>query len=429
MKFSIYNTYICFDDGNQMVFNAVSKEFLLLKGYNQINTVELDKIDPDTKEKLVAMRALVEDELDETAELEKFIYSRCSDNTAFILHINPTLDCNFKCWYCYEKHIPGSLMSEKHIQATIRLAKREIEKNKDLKYFDLSFFGGEPLIGFNSVARPIIENIDEICREADVKLAVHFTTNAYLLTTEAIEFLSHYDTSFQITLDGDRESHDKTRFLKGGIGSYDTIVNNIKQAALKGIRVVVRINYTAANVVSLATVIENLKEFPEKALNQITVDLQRVWQDINKEEQNDLDEIIFEYAAALKNAGIRVTSNLSVDSASYPCYGDKFNYVLVNYNGDIYKCTARDFNDDNKVGTLCDDGSVDWIEDRLHCWENAKFSHPSCKKCHIAPICGGGCRRKLIENRIPADMCAVGYSEEDKVRLVTNLFRELYMND
>ncbi len=46
------------------------------------------------------------------------------------------------------------------------------------------------------------------------------------------------------------------------------------------------------------------------------------------------------------------------------CYADKINQMTVNYDGGVYKCTARDFNEKNRLGQLCDDGTVLW--DKMH---------------------------------------------------------------
>ena len=54
---------------------------------------------------------LVPEEKNEVEELELRIQSGQNNSDHFIFHINPTLDCNFNCWYCYENHISGSKMN------------------------------------------------------------------------------------------------------------------------------------------------------------------------------------------------------------------------------------------------------------------------------------------------------------------------------
>ena len=57
---------------------------------------------------LIDGKFLIEEDNDEVHFLQKSILQATSNKDEFILHINPTLDCNLNCWYCYENHIKGS---------------------------------------------------------------------------------------------------------------------------------------------------------------------------------------------------------------------------------------------------------------------------------------------------------------------------------
>ena len=77
------------------------------------------------------------------------------------------------------------------------------------------------------------------------------------------------------------------------------------------------------------------------------------------------------------------------------CYADKKNTVVVNYNGDLYKCTARDFVSKNREGTLTADGDIHW---------NDKYK----KRLSIGH---GGCSQMKLETTV-AGTCPKGYGRE-----------------
>ena len=54
------------------------------------------------------------------------------------------------------------------------------------------------------------------------------TTNATLLTEEIVDFLAANRFGVTVSMDGDRELHDKMRVFHNGKGSYDVIVPKIK---------------------------------------------------------------------------------------------------------------------------------------------------------------------------------------------------------
>ena len=142
-----------------------------------------------------------------------------------ILHLIllPTEQCNFRCTYCYERFGIGQ-MSCATQQAVCRL----IQHRRDLKRLQISWFGGEPLVAFR-VVRHIAAFAQQFCQDTGIEYQSDMTTNGYLLdTVRAQELLDLAVADFQVSLDGDREEHDRTRIQVDGRGSFDRIMENLK---------------------------------------------------------------------------------------------------------------------------------------------------------------------------------------------------------
>ncbi len=75
----------------------------------------------------------------------------------------------------------------------------------------------------------------KICERFGITYSASITTNGFLLTSSKFEKLvREYDvTNFQITIDGDGESHDSQRVLKNQKGSYARILDNLPKIKFK----------------------------------------------------------------------------------------------------------------------------------------------------------------------------------------------------
>ncbi len=427
MNPSIYNSCIDLGNGYTLVYNATSDGFAICNSA-AITTSghRIDECDPEVRARLDEIGAFVDDDADEPSALAAYIEKCDNDASVFHLHINPTLNCNFRCWYCYEKHQAGSKMQPDVLEAVCNLIDR-VTAVPELKLLNLSFFGGEPLMYFSYVAGPIVEHAARRCKERGVGLHMHFTTNAYLLTDAILERLRGIDAGFQITLDGARELHDKVRCTASGGGSYDAIVANIRRALLAGFSVLARINYTYENIASVKAIVDDFKNFGDERA-RLSIDLQRVWQDSTDGPAEDTtQDAVAATMAAFREAGLNCTSPAMLNTVKFPCYGDRRNNLLVNYDGNLFFCTARDFSEENSCGRLNQDGTASWRDpDVLERRMKAKFSRPACRECRIAPICGGGCRQKAVERPDTAE-CLHGYSAEDIDTQIVRRFEQRYV--
>lgn len=416
---SYYNKIVV--NNHTILYNSFTGDSVLLKNqkfrsFDEV--IYISDLDKSLKKNLIESGILINEEINEVEELEKRVLEGINGNGEYTLHINPTLDCNFRCWYCYEIHLVGSQMND-DILLRVKEYISKIIRRDDITHLSLGFFGGEPLLYFDKVANKIILHADEECRKYGKTLHVSFTSNGYALNDEIINFLSEYDCGFQITLDGGKNDHDSTRFTKNGVGSYDRIVSNIHKLVAHEIKVIVRVNYTSKNIDSVGNIYHSFSEVEDNLKSNISFDFQRVWQD--RESGHDETEVkISEIRSFFSGNGFSVHTNYIPRDVRYPCYGDKKDYLLINYNGDVFGCTARDFTTENRVGFLDWSGEVIYDNTRLEQRRASKFSKPVCKTCRIAPICGGGCTQKSYELR-QGNECTLGYTEEDKDKLVIDI--------
>lgn len=432
MKYSKYNSILQLSDSLSVLYNSKEDKSIIISNSKtnllKFSPEQLANQDSEIYNNLIQINAIVandKNELQEVIELGKQIEN---NDEYYKLIINPTMGCNFSCWYCYESHIVGSKMSKSNVDKIIKFIDNILLEKPNLKTFDLAFFGGEPLMYYSKVTRPIIDYYRtkyEIHK--NINFEISFTSNGYLLSDIILNHLIEKNDykHFQITLDGNREEHNQVRVAQKEEGSYDVIIESIRRLLENGLEVVLRVNYTALSAYSVGDILSDISHFTDANKRNFSIDFHRVWQD--KEEVADIDEFIDSIKESFENSNFRVVRNDIVENFKKPCYADKENEVVINFNGDIYKCTARDFSKENSYGFIDDNGKLNW-NDKIKIWRKLKIQSKACQSCRILPLCGGGCHQINLE-LLGTDSCQMGYSEEKKDEIILTRLENLFFHE
>ncbi len=432
-KFSKYNSIIPLSDSISALYNSKEDKCIVIKrdleGYFKLSPVDLEQNHPSIYQNLIDIKAIVDYNMNELQEVIQRSKEIDYTDKTYRLIINPTMNCNFKCWYCYESHIVGSKMSNEGVNKIIKFIDKTLEKNKNLNSFDLSFFGGEPLMYYSKVTEPIINHYRTKYEDySNINFTISFTTNAYLLNDKMVHHLTYENDSkfFQITLDGGRNEHNKVRVAQKEEGSYDKIISSIKRLIREKISVLIRINYTAENIDSTKSIVDDLIDLNEEERSYLSISFHQVWQDI---EVNSIDNKVKEVMELYQKHNLIPQGEETelLEGLANPCYADKKNEAVINYNGDVYKCTARDFTKENKYGELNDEGEIEWNE-KIITWETLKVQSKACQNCRILPLCGGGCHQINLEAK-GLDKCQMGYDNEKKDEVIMNRLEKLFFHE
>ncbi len=429
MRKNIYCSLIKINEQHSLLYNALKDNFLVLTPKQQdiwttVSVNEMSVINPSFYKQLVKNESIVEDWRDECQELIHRIEEMDGNSYSYILIVNPTLDCNFRCWYCYEEHLLGK-MNQETLERTKRFIERTINEMLELTHFSLSFFGGEPLLGFRSVVVPLIEYAKKVCQQQGVELSISFTSNAALLTSRMIDYFAMCkNVHFQITLDGDRATHNQVRYFKGGKGSYDLILKNIRLLLEQSVSVTLRINFTTDNLGCVSGIANDLNAIDHKYRHQLNINFQQVWQ--NRNNTSDIDNLLQDTQSKFREMGFVVTYLNTVRQYN-SCYADKENEAVINYNGDVYHCTARDFTTERREGILTEEGTIEWDSSKQKLRKQLKLQNPACHQCRVAPLCFGGCSQHSLDYN-GEDYCVYQYNEEKKDNLIFTRFANCFLN-
>ncbi|MDN5284226.1 MAG: arylsulfatase regulator [Mucilaginibacter sp.] len=421
MKPSRFNYFLKYDD-NHILYNTLSDRLLLLDPFlvdllqGAINSNEIDELKtyhPSFYQQLIDDKFIIDENIDETEKVRKIMQAIDGDETHYHLIINPTMNCNFKCWYCYESHIKESKMSEETIEHIVDHLNKTLTSNQNIKSVTIGWFGGEPLLQFKQVMLPIMEKTDELRKRHLVSFQQNITTNGFLLRAEMIPYFKQYNLNhFQITLDGNRSFHDTVRYVSKNRGSYDDIMANIKLLVKNELSVTVRVNFTEKNLEGMEGIYEDLKGLSADDMTYFGFSFHKVWQ----ETASGLNDRVVEIADFFRSKGIYANLSYIPDSLINSCYADKKNQATINYDGNVFKCTARDFNKNNREGVLKENGEIEWNEKYYNRME-IKLKNKPCQNCGILPLCNGGCSQVAIEAN-GKDFCVFDFDEEKKRDIV-----------
>jgi uncharacterized protein len=312
------------------------------------------------------------------------------------LILMPSEDCNFRCTYCYEDFSRGTM-----IPAVREGIKNLVRKRaKKLNRLQVSWFGGEPLYGWEAI-EDLAPFFIEIADEHEIPFGAHMTTNGYLLTPEiADKLFSWRIRHFQITLDGLPEHHDVSRPGRDGSPTFGQIFNNLAALARRddNFHVVIRVNFDQKSARGLPEFVDRLsREFGGDSRYNLALhavgrlggpndaqldvcgggDAARVEREIQEQAQRQ-----GLYFGNLRDAA-RVGSHV--------CYAARPYNFLIGATGKVMKCTVvLDKDDHNVVGQITPDGELGLDREHMALWTEPAFEQDAqCQKCVVLPTCQG----------------------------------------
>lgn len=327
--------------------------------------------------------------------------SRYSNNT-FAITILPTLDCNFRCSYCYEAHRKGIMRKEVEGKI-IELVQNKI-KNKPSSLF-IQWYGGEPLLCLNIIER-ISREFMKIGQENSIPFQAKMVTNGFLLDKATVNLLRELKIDeIQITLDGIKEEHDKRRVLISGKPTFDRIISNIEYAS-EHINIVLRINIDKNNITSAFELLNTLSKLginKKKVspylgfLRATTSACKNVANNCFSEEEYALNNTKF----------IERVYELGFKSYSFPspafhlCGAVTEGVFAIDPDGNLFKCWETVAIPEEAVGNIMCENFVkpEYLANLVNWMSYDPFEYKECLECDIFPICFGGCASARVHHR------------------------------
>jgi uncharacterized protein len=212
---------------------------------------------------------VVDDRDTDRQNLREFFHTVRESREQLRMTVLTTLQCNFACDYCiqgdhgdYNKH--ATKMSLDTAGRIAAWAEHRLDEIGAESYV-LTFFGGEPLLNL-PVVYYLAERMWNACQQRGVRMLINVITNGLLLTPDVVNRLLPFGLNgVKITLDGDRDTHNRMRPLRGGQGTFDRIIANIRQVA-GTCRIAIGGNFDMETADSYPALLDFLKEqdFAEK---------------------------------------------------------------------------------------------------------------------------------------------------------------------
>ena len=172
----------------------------------------------------------------------------------------PTLQCNLACSYCFQKEHPAfTKMSSPTEDATLEWILRQVDE-RGLGTLHVHYFGGEPTTRKDYCLRTA-EVFSAAMKARGGTFEWQMTTNAIHLDVDFAKRMESFGPgAFQITLDGDRETHDRMRVYRDGRGTFDIIFDNVVALARAGCKVFIGGHFFPDQAASFEKLLDRFEE-------------------------------------------------------------------------------------------------------------------------------------------------------------------------
>ncbi len=319
---------------------------------------------------------------------------------ALCLHI--AHDCNMRCKYCFASQ--GDFKGERGLMST-NVGKKAIdfliENSGNRRNLEVDFFGGEPLMNFETV-KEIVEYGRKQEKKHNKNIRFTITTNGLLLNDENMKYINENMYNVVLSIDGRKEVNDAMRCTVSGQGTYDIIIPKFLEIAKmrENRDYFVRGTFTRDNL-DFAKDVLYLADLGFKSTSMEPV-VTEAYHDYAIREE-DLPVIFEQYELLAREYVKRIKEgrgfsffHFMIDLHQGPCVikrvsgcGAGAEYLAITPEGDIYPCHQFVGDKNFKIGTV-----TEGITNTSLCREFGDahiYNKSKCNSCWAKFYCSGGC--------------------------------------
>ena len=433
MQPSRFNVQVPLPDRNEVFLMNTFSDAQLLVSPDVAELLErvshgqsrFDGEERDTVDALVENGFVVESRDEETRSLDQYFHTLREDTEQLRVTVLTTLQCNFACDYCFQgDHGDYNKFAEKMSLETASKVVDWIEERMDTlrpEKFVLTLFGGEPLLNL-PVAYYLAERCRDLCTERGIQPGVSLITNGLLLTPEVVDRLVACGLyGVKITLDGDRETHNRMRPLRGRQGTFDKIIDNVRRVAHK-VPITIGGNFDESSADTYPALLDFLRE-QEFADKIVKINFKPIIKAPDTTPKGVIPLTLVGGSdkplngTCMTSAGAGSTKGSSVcDSCHFvdekmaflrketrkrgfptpdgvhmgPCEIHRRHAHTIGPDGSLYACPGFTGSKTESTGHI--DGRQEvWRQTAAERFERLSPKKEECGDCSFIPVCGGGC--------------------------------------
>lgn len=275
-----------------------------------------------------------------------------------------TMECNLNCLYCFHEQRSELLTPDKAVSYLEKLKPKMSERCL------INFFGGEPLLNFETIEAVVL-----YAKRNNLNYSFSLSTNGTVYDEKIFNFLKENDFQVQVSMDGDKETQDAYR------GGYDVIKDNIKKIISHGIIPACRLTFNKDTVSSLASNVAHLHSVIgfKSVMHQAVISNSWSDQDIQiyKNQIMTLDEFYL-LNPDFKNKFLDY-SRICACATESTCTAGK-SLIAITPDGTVYPCHRFASNKQYKLGSV----------ESFHCGiftETRRSNMGNCATCKAAATC------------------------------------------
>lgn len=356
---------------------------------------------------------------DERMELQRqFLLGR--ERGPLIVTVTSTLNCNMRCYYCYQKDDALEEMSTEVCDDVIAWTKRRISDGGHSRLF-MDWYGGEPMLNRGAIER-ISDALIPFCDTNGVKYNATMVCNGTAWPSDVDRFVRDIRLQrVQFSMDGPERFHNKRRGIfighsKARVPSYDAVMETLDRVIGKTF-VSLRINVDPMIDDACLELIDvmsargwlrpGLRFYPYVAsIHDMTEHCDFIGRsakfDEFKDRFNDIKNDFFSLLSRHQGKETLEWSSYYPRRRLINCGAISENTIMFGPDGSIYKCGLEVGDLHRSLGSISTDQGSSKAEpssrlpaDRWRSYD--PFSHPRCKECQYLPLCLGGCPKAHMD--------------------------------